>query len=327
MKRFVFFALITLTFHCYAADLQEEVARALAKIIPQSDKIIQVETPVYKETDAASQFSSYLKNIIEISLTEQQKEEFDLKANFENEAFIAELNESGYKNPKASSWVERKMPDGQLRTEFIEKKNSVQISFLYRQFVGNSKRSQCTVSTKNLPGLTYQPENLELAKQLYSDVQNSQSVAKRTPEKSITIMAVMLDSENNMVDVLYPDSQVHFIIGSPEKNAYIAILNISAQGKKVWLKDKKGSATNFIPAGETWKSDYFHPVDNVYGTETIYIYAASSPEGLPTADSSKQYLPDTITSITRELMADLSTDEIATGNFALSYTVLPTPVE
>ena len=118
------------------------------------------------------------------------------------------------------------------------------------------------------------------------------------------------------------------MIGSPEKDAYIAILNISAEGKKFWLKfDKKGSTSKFIPAGETWESPDFRPIDNVYGAETIYIYAASSLKGLPIADSESHYLPETITTITRELMLDLSDDEVATGTFALSYTVLPSPAE
>ena len=45
------------------------------------------------------------------------------------------------------------------------------------------------------------------------------------------------------------------------------------------------------------------------------------------ADSTKQYLPENITTITRELMSDLSTNEISTGTFALSYTVLPSPIK
>ncbi len=177
--------------------------------------------------------------------------------------------------------------------------------------------------------LTLYPQNVEQAKEIYSDIEDSKkTMAKRNPENSIPIVATLLDSENNIADIIYPDSKVHFLIGSPEKDAYIAILNISAEGKKFWLKfDKKGTNKKFIPAGETWRSPNFRPADNVYGMETIYIYAASSPEGLPNADSERQYRPKTITTITRELMLDLSDDEIETGTFALSYTVLPSPAE
>lgn len=313
---------------CFADNLDDEVLKAISFLIPPDNVIVEVETPYYDKTLAASEFSVYLKNSIETVLSACGKELFDYDFNISAESKIAEYSDSGYSLRKASKLSQRKMPDGTLSTTFTEKNNTVTVFFDYGSFMGNKKTTKITVSTKDMPGLNYQPEKLEFAKTVYKDIENAKTVAKRNPETSIPITAALLDSQNNIADIIHPDSKVHFLIGSPEKDAYISILNINAEGKKFWLKfDKKGSVTKFIPAGEVWESPNFRPVNNVYGMETIYIYAASSPKGLPTADSESHYLPETITSITRELMLDLSDDEVSTGNFALSYTVLPSPLE
>lgn len=326
-KCFLCLYFFVLSAFCFANNLDDEILKAITFLIPENNLLIEVETPCYDETFAAAEFSEYLKDSIESVISTIGKELFDYDNNKSVESKIADYSDSGYLLSKTANISQRKMPDGTLSSTFSEKNNIVTIFFEYGKFDGTKKKIKTSISTKDLPGMKYQPDNLELARQVYADVENANKFAMRNTDKSISIVAALLDSEDNLVDIVYPDSRVHFVIGAPEKDAYVSILNISAEGKKFLLKlDKEGSDTTFIPAGETWESPNFKPVDNVYGQETLYIFAASTPKELPSSVSNLQYVPNMITSFTRELMFDLSDDKNATGTFALTYTVLPSPV-
>ncbi len=321
MKK-IFFAVALLLFapFTYADDLEDLVYDVVNKLIPENNDLIEVETPTYDETFAGSEFSVYLKETIEYVLSDCDKELFDMDMDSEWDASLADMFDSGYLSGKNSSVVSRKVKSGTLSTKFSKRKNRVDIVLTY--YNGTKKTKRISISASDIPDMEYEPENLEHAQKIYADVKQAESIAKRDKDKTIPICAAMLDSEKNMVDILYPSSRVSFMIGSPEKDAYIAVLNISAEGKKFWLIKNQ-----FIPAGETWESPKFRPADNVYGQELIYVYAASSPDGLPTTDSDTEYLPDTITAGARELVFDNGGDDIATGVFAITYTVLPDPVE
>ncbi|MGP1490849.1 MAG: DUF4384 domain-containing protein [Treponema sp.] len=138
---------------------------------------------------------------------------------------------------------------------------------------------------------------------------------------TIDITAVMLDSENNLVDILYPGDTVKFLV-SIGKNAYIAIMGIDAQGNQYWLPVKdnflKADMPRTFPDGDV---DY-QVVDGVFGSEHLFIYAASTPEELPTPTGDGAYQPNTILSATRGMTAVSKRKKSETGVFAIPYTVM-----
>lgn len=302
---------------CFADSLDDAVTKAINKLIPEDDMLIEVETPYYDDTFAASEFSVYLKYTIESAITDSGKNVFDYELNNLTESKIAEYFDSGFSMGTMWRTSDQTMPNGIISSTFSEKNNEVTIFFEYMQLLGSKKTTKVVVSTKNLPGLQYEPKNYELAQGVYMDIKEAELIAKRSPEKTIKITATMLDSDNKPVDTLYPDSIVHFRIVSPEKNAYITVQNITADKKTIWLVQNK-----LIHAGVPWNSPNFKPEDNVYGQETIYVYAATSPDGLPIPDMESEYIPGMITSATRGLMLDLSDDGIATGTVPLTYTIM-----
>lgn len=144
--------------------------------------------------------------------------------------------------------------------------------------------------------LTLFPKNSMQANQISKDFEDSflYRVKERSGLIAITkpdylITAAMLDSEDNLVNMLYPNDIVKFMI-SVEKDSYIAILCIDANGDKNWLP----VAYNFIRAGEVrtfpdLKDTVFKVVDGVYGAEQILIYASTSEKGLPKQTSTGRY--------------------------------------
>ena len=114
------------------------------------------------------------------------------------------------------------------------------------------------ISNRNL--MLY-PENLAQAEaikeeftQAAAEVQNAEpAAANKTPQKAgspsataksgtIDITAVMLDSENNLVDILYPGDTVKFLV-STGTDAYIAIMGIDAAYRLL--------RSCFVPAANT----------------------------------------------------------------------------
>lgn len=179
--------------------------------------------------------------------------------------------------------------------------------------------------------LTLFPKNSMQANQISKDFEDSflYRVKERWGLIAITkpdylITAAMLDSEDNLVNMLYPNDIVKFMI-SVEKDSYIAILCIDANGDKNWLP----VAYNFIRAGEVrtfpdLKDTVFKVVDGVYGAEQILIYASTSEKGLPEQTSTGRYARNDIQKITRGFMAvkQSSAENYETSVFKITYTVM-----
>ena len=191
--------------------------------------------------------------------------------------------------------------------------------------------------------LSLYPQNIELAEQVQEDFTNAESEIekinnneiiskdnnqqefKSLGNNSIVITAAMLDKEYNLVNLLFPQDIVQFMI-STNKDSYIALLCIDANGMKSWLPIEN----NFIPAGEVRTfpdiaNTVFKVVDGVYGAEQILVYASSSPKGLPNQQSNSSYAKNDIQQITRGIMAVTQDDleEYETSVFKITYTVLP----
>ncbi|MBD5438820.1 MAG: DUF4384 domain-containing protein [Treponema sp.] len=308
---------------CFALDFSEEVAKAVNKIIPAKDIVIQVETPTYSETDTASQFSVYLKEVIEIALSDAGKELFNLDADRQSELFLSELKDSGVYEIDAEKWVQRKFPAGVLASTFMRQGDKVQVFFSYKQFAGNTKKSSVTFSAGSLRNMKYEPDNYELAKEIAADFSKIDETASTS--SSFLITAAMLDEHNNLVDILHPNDTVRFMI-STEKDAYIALLCIDANGDKNWLPVQD----NFIRAGEVKvfpdiAGQVYKVVDGVYGAEQILVYASTSPAGLPAQDSGGTYNRGDIQHISRGIMAvkEQSAEQYETNIFKITYTVMP----
>ena len=147
---------------------------------------------------------------------------------------------------------------------------------------------------------------------------------RNIPKPDYLITAAMLDSEDNLVNMLYPNDIVKFMI-SVEKDSYIAILCIDANGDKNWLLVEN----NFIRAGEVrtfpdLKDTVFKVVDGVYGAEQILMYASTSEKGLPEQTSTGRYARNDIQKITRGIMAvkQSSAENYETSVFKITYTVM-----
>lgn len=312
-----------------ALDVSEEVSKAIGKIIPEKNTVIQVETPAYSETGTASPFSLYLKDMIELALSDAGKELFSLDADRQSELFMSELKDSGVYEIDAESWVRRKFPDGVLASEFIRHGDKVQVFFSYRQFAGNTKKSSVTFSAGSLRGMKYEPDNYELAKNVAEDFIKAEDdfvkSSSSAPEaSSFRITAAMLDAQDNLVDILHPNDTVRFMI-STEKDLYIALLCIDANGDKNWLPLQN----NFMRAGEVRTfpdiaGQVYKVVDGVYGAEQILVYASTSPAGLPEQDSGGTYRRGDIQQTARGIMAvrQQSAEQYETGVFKITYTVM-----
>lgn len=320
-KFFCAFAVFVCSAFCFASNLDDEILKAIAFLIPKNNFLIEVGTPCYDETFAASEFSTYLKDSIETIISATGKELFDYDYNNLTESKIAEYSDSGYTLSKTAGVSQRKMPDGTLSSTFSEKNNTVTIFFEYGTFDGKKKKTKISVSTKDLPGLKYEPENLELAKQVYVDVKTAKNIAKTNPEKSITITAVMLDTENNMVNTLSPGDVLNFQINC-DKDSFIAIMGIDANGNQYWLPVEdnfmEANVARRFPDGDV----NYQVVDGVFGAEVLFIYAATSVDGLPTMVDEKKYQPNLITTTTRGFVATKKKQNMATGVFAIPYTVI-----
>lgn len=193
------------------------------------------------------------------------------------------------------------------------------------------------ISNRNL---TLYPENLAQAEAIKeeftkaaAEIQSTPPVAaKKTPQKTgsisaavktgaIDVIAVMLDSENNLVDILHPGDTVKFLV-STGKDAYIAIMGIDANGDQYWLPVKdnflKADMPRMFPDGDV---DY-QVVDGVFGTEHLFIYAASKLEGLPKPVAQGAYLPNTVLNAARGMVAVSKQKKSETGVFVIPYTVM-----
>lgn len=199
-------------------------------------------------------------------------------------------------------------------------------------------------------GLTLYPENFEETKAIEKDFETAEVMLekkvgndkkneeKKSPVKSVKtskeevgknqavqITAFMLDAKNNVVDTLHPGDVVKFLVAT-DKDAYVKIMGIDANGDTFWLPIKD----NFIhaydvrtfPDGNT--IDY-QVVDGVFGAEHLFIYASTQEEGLPSEFENSKYHPSLITNVARGMIAVKKNEnkELINGVFKIGYTVVP----
>lgn len=155
---------------------------------------------------------------------------------------------------------------------------------------------------------------------LNNDSGSSAAVAGRK-SGSIDITAAMLDSENNLVDILYPGNTVKFTI-STDKDAYVAIMGIDAHGDQYWLPVENNFLKADTPRTFPDSDVDYQVVDGVFGSEHLFIYAATRPDGLPKPVGEGPYQPNTILSATRGMTAVSKQKKLETGLFVIPYTVM-----
>lgn len=174
--------------------------------------------------------------------------------------------------------------------------------------------------------LTLYPENLAQAEAIKEEFTQAAAEVQSAPPAAaksgtIDITAVMLDPDNNLVDILYPGDTVKFLV-STGTDAYIAIMGIDANGKQYSLPVKD----NFLKADmpRTFPDDDvdYQVVDGVFGSEHLFIYAASTPEGLPKPVSEGAYQPNTVLNAARGMVAVAKRKKLETGVFVIPYTVM-----
>ena len=323
-KLFFAFVFSLCSFFCFSNNLDDEVLQALLFLIPENNTLIEVNTPYYDNTYAASEFSNYLKNSIETILTACGKEIFDYDFNDLIESKMAEYSDSGYFMNAINNISQRRIPDGPLISTFTERNNSVDVFFEYGTLEGKKKKTKFSISTKDIPGLSYQPDNLDFAKQICTDIQSSENIANKNLGNSnnkITITAAMLDSDNNMVNVLHPGDILTFLVNC-DKDAYIAITGIDANGNQFWLLIEDNFMKENVPRRFPDGDVDYQVTDGIFGAELLYIYAATSKDGLPIITDENKYHPNIITNTTRGFIATKKKTNMAKGVFAIPYTVI-----
>ena len=149
----------------------------------------------------------------------------------------------------------------------------------------------------------------------------STSTSSAASTGTIDVIAVMLDPDNNLVDILYPGDTVKFLV-STDKDAYIAIIGIDAKGNQYSLPVKDNFLKTDMP--RTFPDDDvdYQVVDGVFGSEHLFIFAASTPEGLPKPVSEGAYQPNTVLNAARGMVAVAKRKKLETGVFVIPYTVM-----
>ena len=186
--------------------------------------------------------------------------------------------------------------------------------------------------------LTLYPENKNLAETVQTDFETSEKeLEKEKSEKNdknfdnskaeksakIGLSASMLDANGNLVNMLYPNDKVCFKI-SADKDCYLAILCIDANGAKSWLP----MTNNFIEAD---KVRLFPDIsgavlrvadDGVFGAEQVIIYACSKKEGLPSKTDGGKYSSSDLHAIMRRQKSVRNYGDLESGIFKITYTIL-----
>ena len=195
--------------------------------------------------------------------------------------------------------------------------------------------SKSVISEKKL---TLYPENKRLAESIQTDFDSSEKEMESERSKKngnssdnskvgesakIGIAASMLDAGGSLVNMLYPNDKVSFKI-SVDKDCYLAILCIDANGAKTWLP----MTNNFIEAD---KVRLFPDIpgavlrvadDGVFGAEQVIIYACSKKEGLPSQTDGGKYSNSDLHTIMRRQKSVRNYGDLDSGTFKITYTIL-----
>lgn len=149
----------------------------------------------------------------------------------------------------------------------------------------------------------------------------STSTSSAASTGTIDVIAVMLDPDNNLVDILYPGNTVKFLV-STDKDAYIAIIGIDAKGNQYSLPVKDNFLKADMPRTFPDSDVDYQVVDGVFGSEHLFIFAASTPEGLPKPINEGVYQSNTILNAARGMTAVAKRKKLETGVFVIPYTVM-----
>lgn len=212
---------------------------------------------------------------------------------------------------------------------YIERNENIVLTLFMRDSDGEIVSEQTAeIRKKEIDDkkLTLYPENIKLAAMIQQDFDsvsqvNVQENKMADAEKKILIAASMLDKENNLVNILYPDDTVKFKV-STNHNCYLAILMISADGEKQWLP----ISDSFMTANTT---RYFPDIpgavlrvmDGFFGAEQVVIYAASTREALPPQTDEGIYTKQNLQQ-TRKFQLERQQEDVAMGTFKITYTVM-----
>lgn len=295
-KTFLFFVCAFILPLVYSADFSSSLEKSLIKILPKNKGPVIVGALTYGETESATEFTPYLRQKIETVLSENGYDIFSLNADRQAELFIAGLNESGVYKNLGDEWNDKELPLGTVSCVFVERGAVLELFLDFRPLAGNAKKSSFEISSQNLPGFNVKPANQNIVENLNDDFSKSNNSSG-----GIAIQAAMLDKDGNLVDVLYPDDIVRFMV-HVDKDSYIAILCIDAAGQKSWLPIEN----NFVRAGQT---RYFPDISDIdfrvlygtYGSEQILIYASETAQGLPAQTNSGEYKNGDLQNITRAI--------------------------
>lgn len=165
------------------------------------------------------------------------------------------------------------------------------------------------------------PQKTGSAAVVSKGLHQSTSTSSAAVTGTIDVIAVMLDPENNLVDILYPGDTVKFLV-STDKDAYIAIIGIDAKGNQYSLPVKDNFLKADMPRTFPDSDVDYQVVDGVFGSEHLFIFAASTPEGLPKPVNKKVYQSNTILNATRGMTAVAKRKKLETGVFVIPYTVM-----
>lgn len=192
-------------------------------------------------------------------------------------------------------------------------------------------------------GYTLYPENIKQVESIEKDFNEAKTVIESTSltfedrtdtqqktqennqkaNDSIQITGSMLDKANNFVDTLRPGDIVKFLVAT-DKDAYIRIMGIDAEGNTFWLPIKdnfiKANTVRIFPDDNT--VDY-QVLDGVFGAEHLFIYAATEASGLPNERGDAKYHPSLIATTTRGMIPVKKSEKLITGVLKIGYTVVP----
>lgn len=189
--------------------------------------------------------------------------------------------------------------------------------------------SKSEIAKRNL---TLFPQNQKIAEEIQNDfgkIENEQNRIREKDSKKknyatkISLSASMLDSDGNLVNILYPNDIVRFKISSDE-DCYISILCIDANGIKTWLRLNnnfiEGDTPRFFPdvAGSVLRVTD----DGVFGAEQVVIYASTSKEGLPSEQNNGKYISQDLHTIMKKQQNAKKNKNYATGTFKITYTIM-----
>ncbi len=108
---------------------------------------------------------------------------------------------------------------------------------------------------------------------------------KDSNEKPLGITVSMINQNDENINIVHPKDVIRFKVSS-DKNTYLAILCIDANGEEEWLPLQN----NYIRAGE---SRIFPDIsgivlrvqDGVFGNERVVVYAATKENELPSQEN------------------------------------------